>query len=336
VTLRFGVVGPGFIGRVHAQAIQAAEGAELVAAVGTHAARLAAFCDELGARPCGSLDELLADDGVDVVVIATPNDLHVPQALACLEAGRHVLLEKPMACDRAAAESLVARARALDRRVLIGHLWRFDREAQRLRAAVAEGAIGRVVKTKGYGVHVNWGPSGWFVESARAGGGALIDMGVHAIDTVRYLLGDPLARAVYARIGTHFGDYAVDDHGILLITWEGGVESLIECGWWNPHADGLEASTQIFGTRGYARLFPTELVQIIDGKPQPRPLELPAREQHLDPHIFVGQIAELCAAIREEREPQPGPGHGVEVLRICEAAYRSSREERRVALEELA
>lgn len=332
MTLRFGVVGPGFIGRVHAQAIQAAEGAELVAAVGTHAARLAAFCDELGARPCGSLDELLADDGVDVVVIATPNDLHVPQALACLEAGRHVLLEKPMACDRAAAESLVARARALDRRVLIGHLWRFDREAQRLRAAVAEGAIGRVVKTKGYGVHVNWGPSGWFVESARAGGGALIDMGVHAIDTVRYLLGDPRAEAVYARLGTHYGGYDVDDSGILLITWANGVESLIECGWRHPHADGVEASTQLFGTAGYGRLFPTELQLSVDGKAVPVPLALPKRRRHMELEIFQRQIAELVAAIEEGRDPIPGAEHGLEVMRICDAAYLSAREDRRVEL----
>ena len=335
--VRFAVAGPGWIGRVHARAVRDSPDAELVAALGSNRERVETFAGEFDVpRSYTSPAELGADPELDAVVIATPNHLHCPLANELMEAGKHVLVEKPMALSPAEGRAMAGCARRHARRLLVGHMWRFDREAQVLRAALAAGELGEIVKTKGYGIHAHWGPSGWFTDPARAGGGALIDMGVHAIDTVRYLLGDPPARAVYAKLGTHFGEYAVDDHGILLITWENGVESLVECGWWNPHADGPEASTQLFGTRGYARLFPTELVRIVDRKPQPRPLELPAREQHLDPHVFVGQIAELCAAIREEREPQPGPPHGIEVLRICEAAYRSAREERRVALEELA
>jgi len=71
-------------------------------------------------------------------------------------------------------------------------------------------ALRKIIKTKGYGIHENWGPSGWFTQKELAGGGALADMGVHAIDTVRYILGDPKPVTVYAQIRTHYGDYDVD------------------------------------------------------------------------------------------------------------------------------
>ncbi len=333
--IRMAVAGPGFIGRVHARAIQSTAGAELVAALGSNGERVEAFACEHGiSRVYTESARLAADPEIDAVVIATPNHLHRPLALELLEAGKHLLVEKPMALTAHEAVQMAEGARRAGRRLMVGHMWRFDREAQLVRAAVEAGELGEIVKTKGYGIHAHWGPSGWFTDPARAGGGALIDMGVHAIDTVRYLLGDPEPVGVYARLGTRYGDYAVDDAGILLISWADGSESLIECGWWHPHMDGPEASTQLFGTRGYARLFPTAITHIVDRKPVPQPLELPERDGHLDPHIFAGQLAELVAAIREERDPAPGAEHGLAVMRICEAAYRSAREERRIDLKE--
>ena len=80
----------------------------------------------------------------------------------------------------------------------LGHMWRFDTEVNYLKKAVESGRLGRIIKTKGYGIHENWGPSGWFTQKDLAGGGALADMGVHAIDTVRYILGDPKPQTVYA------------------------------------------------------------------------------------------------------------------------------------------
>jgi predicted dehydrogenase len=92
--------------------------------------------------------------------------------------------------------------------------------------------------------------------------------------------------------------------------------------------DGPEASTQLFGTSGYARLFPTEITRVEDWKPVTDRPRFPTREEHCDQHIFDGQMAELVAAIDESREPVPGAEHGLAVLRICDAAYRSAREDR--------
>ena len=87
-----------------------------------------------------------------------------------------------------------------------------------------------------------------------------MDMGVHAIDTARFLLGDPDPDRVCAAIGTRYaeGRYQVDDDGILLIAWSNGTNSVVESGWWQPHLGGLEADTEVYGTAGYARIWPPD------------------------------------------------------------------------------
>jgi predicted dehydrogenase len=331
--IRCAVAGYGYIAHAHAKALAACEHTELVCVMGRDPAKRQEFAEKYGVgRTVGTSAELAALPDVDAVVVALPNALHAPVSIEQMQAGRHVLVEKPMAMNAAEAREMAAVARAQGRRLLVGHQWRFDREAQWLRERVAGGGIGDVVKTKGYGIHVNWGPAGWFVDPALAGGGALVDMGVHAIDTVRYLLGDPRPTRVYARIDTRFGDYAVDDTGIVVIDWEGGAVSIVESGWWNPWMDGPEASTQLFGTRGHARLFPTGLTRIEDWKPRAEPVTFPARAEHCDQHTYDGQVAEWARAILEDREPSPGPDHGLAVMEICDAAYASARSGQAVAL----
>jgi predicted dehydrogenase len=222
---------------------------------------------------------------------------------------------------------MAATARETGRNLAVGHMWRFDEEARYVRGLVESGRLGTVVKTKGYGIHAKWGPEGWFKRKDMAGGGALIDMGVHAIDAALYLLGDPKPVSVYARVGTWFGDYDVDDTGVIMITWDSGTTSIIESGWWHPHMDGPEAATQLFGTGGYARLFPTMYVPMSPDEKPERP-KFPAREEHCVQRIYTSQIQEFAAAAAEDREPANSAEVGLAVMRICDAAYRSSEEGR--------
>ena len=97
-----------------------------------------------------------------------------------------------MATSLAECDAMRGGRRASGRPLMVAHCWRFRDEVLALRRRIAAGELGEVVKTRGYGVHAGWGPSGWFTDPALAGGGALVDMGVHAIDTARFLLGDPL------------------------------------------------------------------------------------------------------------------------------------------------
>ena len=95
-----------------------------------------------------------------------------------------------MATTTADGEAMLAAAAQHDRLLLVLHPWRHHPAVIAVRDAIAAGDLGRVVRTHGYGVHADWGPSGWFTDPALAGGGALVDMGIHAIDTARFLLGE--------------------------------------------------------------------------------------------------------------------------------------------------
>jgi predicted dehydrogenase len=289
----------------------------------------AAFAAEYGiARQYATVEELLADGVADALVIGTPNFLHAPQAIAALKAGLHVLVEKPMAMNAVEAQAMIDAAERGGGFLIIAQCFRFHPELIWLREQVAAGSLGQIIRTKGYGVHVAWGPSGWFADKRLAGGGALADMGVHAIDAVRFLLGDPQPESVYARIGTHYGAYDVDDTGVILINWQGGVSSYVESGWWQPHSDGPCAATQIYGTLGFGQAFPTELM--LRESPGADPVRVACgtsldRVHHPPQSVYDAQMAHFVSRIREGRPPSPGGADGLASMRVLDAAYESAR-----------
>lgn len=336
MTLRIAFTGTGYISRVHARAAAALSDVEPVAIVNHRPESMAAFAEEFGlSRRYQTIEQLLADGDVDAISINTPNYLHAPQALAALQAGVHVMVEKPMAMNAEEAAAMQQAAETGGALLMVAHCWRFDPEALWLREQVAAGRLGQIIRTKGYGVHQNWGPGGWFTQARYAGGGALADMGIHAIDTVRFLLGDPQPQRVYARVGTYYGDYDVDDTGIIIIEWQGGITSYIESGWWQPHADGPQSSTQLYGQRGLGQIYPTLLrlpdretrtVEVVESG---FPLQ---RQPHAPQSMFDAQMAHFVDCIRTGRTPIPGGAEGLVNMRIVDAAYESSRSGRAVEL----
>ena len=330
--VRIAFAGTGYIAKVHARAAGKLAGVELAAVTNHRPESMAAFAAEFGiARQYATVEGLLDGGDVDALVVSTPNYLHAPQTIAALETGVHVMVEKPMAMSAAEAGAMVAASRRLPAPgvlLMVAHCWRFDREARWVREQVAAGRIGEVVRTKGYGVHVNWGPSGWFTRKQLAGGGAVADMGIHAIDTARFLLGDPRPVSVYARMGTYYRGFDVDDTGVIAITWDNGAVSIVEAGWWQPHADGPNASTQLYGTKGMASLFPTGLVLPDAGKQQIQRVDsgFPAvRKEHYPQAMYDAQMAYFVDCIRANRTPVPGGAEGWVNMQIVDAAYESSR-----------
>ncbi len=322
--VRVAVVGTGYIADYHARAIQQLPDAYLAAICSRTEEGAASFAAKYGVAPyTQDFEVIVTDPTIDAVVIATPNAYHLPYSIAALDAGKHVLVEKPMAMNAAEAAMVADRVAQTGRNFLVGHMWRFDPEVTALRDFVASGAIGQVVKTKGYGIHKHWGPEGWFQKHKLAGGGALIDMGVHAIDTVRFLLGDPEPVEVYAKVDTHYGDYDVDDSGILMITWSNGTTSLIESGWWHPHMDGPEASTQLFGTKGYANLFPTRYE--LTREKEEKSFAVRDRSEHCDQLIYDRQMAQFVADIKSGSASVPGVQEGLWIMKITDAAYESAK-----------
>ncbi len=310
---RVALFGSGWIQRFHGRAVLERPQDQLVAVANWREESAAKLAEKFAIpRVTTDWEALAADPEVDAAVVATPNALHAPQAIALLRNGKHVIVEKPMATTVAECEAMIAAARESGASLMVAHCWRFRAEVQAMRLRIEAGEFGQVVKTRGYGVHAGWGPSGWFTDPKLAGGGALVDMGVHAIDTARYLLGDPLPERVFATVGTRYGNYDVDDDAILLISWSDGVHSIVESGWWQPHMAGLEADTEIYGTKGYDRIWP----------PEP-----PSEEyEHCTQPMYSAQMAEFLDAIAEGREPRPNGEDGRVVIQVVEEAYRSARE----------
>lgn len=311
---RVALFGCGWIQDFHARGVRA-HGDDVVAVANHREATARAFAERHAIpRVTTDWEALAADLEVDAAVVATPNALHAPQAIALLRHGKHVLVEKPMATSVVEADAMIEAARGSGASLMVAHCWRFRDEVIAMRDRIAAGDLGEVVKTRGYGVHAGWGPGGWFTDPALAGGGALVDMGVHAIDTARFLLGDPEPGRVCAAIGTRYakGRYIVDDDAILLITWSNGTNSVVESGWWQPHLGGLEADTEVYGTQGYARIWPAEP---------------PSDDyEHCTQPMYSAQMAEFLDAIDAGRPPRPSGEDGRVVMRVVEAAHASSRE----------
>ena len=244
MNVRLAIIGAGFISEIYAKAIQSNPKAELVALVEKFPHQAAQFEAKFGTvRRYENLEEMLADGSVDGVVVCTPNFLHATQSLTGLQAGLNMMVETPMAVNVEEAERMFDASVRSGNKLLVAHCWRFDREVLWLRKHVLDGRLGKIIHTKGYGVHVAWGPSGWYIDKRLSGGGSLVDLGIHAIDTARFLLGDPEPLSVYSRLGTHYIDADVDDTGLVIINWDNGASSYIETGWRQPQADGPEAAT---------------------------------------------------------------------------------------------
>jgi predicted dehydrogenase len=303
--------GSGYIARAHARAILDHPVAGLVAAANWRPESLARIAEEYSIpRVTTRWEELAEDPSINAVVIATPNALHATQTNACLRAGKHVLVEKPMATNVQDCEAMIATAEETNRVLMVGHCWRFRDEVLQLKERIESGELGEIVKTRSYGLHERWGPSGWFTDPQFAGGGALIDMGVHAIDTTRFLLGDPQPQRVCASVLRRYGTEAVDDEGILLINWSNGAHSVVESGWWQQHIEGLEAETEVYGTKGFARVFGST--------------QRPPDYRHDSQPMYTAQMAAFIDAAANNMGPTSSGEDGLTVMRVVEEAYRSS------------
>lgn len=324
--MKIAFAGTGYINRVHAQAAQNL-GLDLVALVNHKVDSMAEFGKHFGiARQYETVEALLKDGSVDALVVSTPNYLHASQTIAALNAGVHVMVEKPMAMNAAEAERMNEAAEKSGATLMVAHCWRFDPDVLWLKAQSEK--LGRIIRTKGYGVHTHWGPSGWFTQKEFAGGGAMADMGIHALDTARFLLGDPKPVSVYAKIGTYYKDFDVDDTGVIIVEWDNGATSYIESGWWQTHSDGPEAATQLYGIEGFGQLFPTR-VEIRNTKEEridvvESGFEFP-RKEHCPQSLYDDQLKYFVECVQKNQKPNPGGLEGLMNMKVVDAAYESAR-----------
>lgn len=252
--LGFAVVGCGVIGPQHGRAITGSGGrARLVAAVDPVFDRAAALTAEFGGDPLTSFDEVLARGDVDAVSICTPSGYHVDLALAALAAGKHVVVEKPIDVSTAAADRLVAAAAESDRTVTVIAQHRFDDASRVVHEAVAAGSFGRV--TSGV-ASLSWWRAQSYYDSgewrgtwALDGGGALMNQGVHTLDLLLWLLGEPVSVTARAALLAHDG-IEVEDTVVATLTFASGALGVLHAT--TAAYPGLSSRVQVLGSRGSA------------------------------------------------------------------------------------
>ena len=283
---------------------------------------------------------LLALPEIDAVSVCLPNDLHAPVTVAALQAGKHVLCEKPMARSLADAEAMAAAARETGRTLAISvnYRWSWSPDSWYLKELIDGGRLGDVYYVRAVSLRRQTLLSGqrtWFADKKRSGGAALVDMGPHLLDLAMWLAGDyaPVQVSGVTRTAI-MTDTDVDDFASALVRLRGGATVSLESTWASFTRE--ELSITVFGTRGGA---------ILDqSQPAGKRLSLfmADGQSQLDttPHsIVLGSPREATVqehfvrSVQAGREPENSMQCGLAVMRIIDAVYRSSAAGRDVALE---
>jgi predicted dehydrogenase len=336
--LRVGIVGGGWPGRRHAEAFAASDAGVVTAIADVDPACRAALATLTpGAQEFASAEALLAEAEVDAVVVALPTYLHRPIVIAALDAGKHVLCEKPPAL-RAQEVADMAEAARRNRRVLaFGLQRRALASVMAARAIVERGELGtifhaRAVWMRAWGAPV--GAAGWHSDPARAGGGPLIDLGVHVLDMAWWLMGRPPVSSV-AGI-THnrsFDPGRVEDAAFGLLRLAGGGAIQLETSW-IAHRDGDDISVHLSGT-GASLIVGLSSLAIVradaEGAQVVKPV-MPAGwpEALLQP--FADQARNFAHAVRGEAEPLTPPEDALAIMQLIDGLYRSAREGREIPI----
>ena len=226
--VRIGVIGLR-VGGLHLQASRHVGSVRAVAICDRDEAVLARFAEEQNVpRAFTDYREMLALDDLDAVVVALPNFLHESVVRECLRAGKHVLCEKPPALDAALAEKMHDEARRRKRLLTYGFQRRCYPSARYAKRFIDKGRAGEIYYAKAGWLRRRVESPPWFLTKKLSGGGPLIDLGVHHLDLVLWLVGYPKPRTVLAMTATKFGDYDVEDFSSAFIRFAGGFTLHLE------------------------------------------------------------------------------------------------------------
>ena len=319
--IRWGLMGAGAIaGKRVASALAASRGSRLDAVCDVNQDSASALAGQYGiGRVHTDPEHLFSDRELDALYIATPVCHHAPQALAALEAGKHVLVEKPMALTVADGEALVATARRRGLTLSVAYYRRFFPSIQRAAQLIADGVLGRIVMV--VSVYHTWyapPPQSWRVNPQEAGGGVLWDMGSHRFDLLTALLGQP--QKVWATTATLAHAYQVEDTATVCLQFEGGAQGTTMWGW---SSQTWQDSLAIVGTDGKLVWDPVDgpglTVYRGHGRTQDR-----ADEVHpLPSNVHQPLVQDFVDALEAGHDPLVTGEEGLKTSRVLDGVTRS-------------
>lgn len=340
--LRVGVVGCG-MGKAHAGAFKLDERVELVAMADVNAEALASVKEKFQLQST-YLDAkaMFKEAGLDAVSIAVPNMLHKELSIAALEAGCHVLCEKPLAMNVEEAEAMQACADQQQKNLMVNFSFRYHPTSQSLKAQIDAGRVGEI-----YAGRTCWhrrrglpGFGGWFGNQSMSGGGPLIDLGVHRIDLALWLMGYPkpvsVSGCAYDRIAKPLAEaekkhFSVEDMAMGFVRFENGASLNVEFSWAGNRKEREFMETQLYGDRGglvqrnidQGYEFEAECFWESEGSHYTQQLDIAE-----DPKSST--YREFVSSILEQRAPTATADQGIQVQKILEGLYTSAKEGREV------
>ncbi|MCJ7560831.1 Gfo/Idh/MocA family oxidoreductase [Candidatus Bathyarchaeota archaeon] len=307
------VIGTGFWGKNHARVYKELASTELVAICDVNAERAKSVADQFGAKAYTSNARMLKNEKIEAVSVCTWSTNLAQEALKALKAGKHVLVEKPMATNTKQAEKLLETAEKNDLHLTVGFLMRFIPGLQHIREAVENKKIGELVCAAAKRV------SQW---PERIGDvGVVKDMAIHDIDVMRYISNeDPIT--VYAKAGS-MRHRKFEDYAQIMLTYKDGKSAFIESNWLTPYKT---RTLTVTGSNAIMRLdYITQELWIEEPKEnlQPRyPWQEPLKLE----------LQHFADCISEKKKPLITGADGLKALQIAEAALRSSAKNRAIKL----
>jgi predicted dehydrogenase len=307
---RIAIAGTGMWGPRLAAAAQRA-GLELVTCFCRDEGKRREFAERFGCEAAPSLEEAIGDSRVEGVVLATPNDVHEEQTVACAERGRHVFVEKPIAESVQAGERMKQVCADAGVKLMVGHAFRRLGAARRVKQLIDDGALGRVVLAEAnMSLTGSFKPGAWRGERERNPGGPIMQLGIHHVDTLAYWLG-PVQRAS-GRFAHVHAQADIDDLGVVTLEFESGALASLTGSYVSPKTLSLRllGTEAVLNYRTDFSVWPD--AQALDGVTtltlDGEPVDFEERD------MLAEELAEFGRCIRGEAEPETGAEEGLAAL----------------------
>ena len=324
-TLKVGLIGVGAAAQVnHIPALMKIEGLELVALCDRDPEKAQRVAQKFGIpRAVGRTEDLLDDETLDAVDICTPNYLHAPMAVAALEAGKHVLCERPLARSSEEAAAMVKAAKKADRHLMCAVQHRFRPDAQLLRKFVDKGDLGDIFLAKAGWLRqkTEWDSDEWRRQKRESGGGVVLDLGFQMLDLSLWVLGSHKVTSVTASVHrTKKGD--VEDSATAFFRLESGATLTLELSWGLLMEKDF-AYLNLFGSGGAALLNPFRVHKGMHGtlvNVTPA-LETPKNQYK---QSMEAQIEHFVDTLRTGKKPMGSADEVLAVMQLMDAVYKSA------------
>lgn len=350
-TLKVGIIGVGGIARTHVPGWAASEHAELVAASDVNGTILEEWGRQNGVgKLVTDPADLFRDPDIDIIDICTPNMYHAPLTIAALEAGKHVICEKPLAPTPKEIRQMIEARDRSGKKLMTAQHFRFKGISQAMKREIEAGALGEIYHARGWMLRRNgFIPRESFTSKAHSGGGPCIDIGVHILDLTLWLMGNPkpvavtgVAKAPLAHKEGQFAAWVADntmpavwdveDFAAAFVRFENGATLVLEVSWLLHHAiEGEDMQMWLYGTDGGCNWPKGEFLSTDYQTRQLNNRTIKLTKDWMEPHAL--ECVEFARAVAEDAPSPVQAEQSLQVLSILDGIYRSQAEGREVKIE---